>query len=224
MSQASLDKSLIQKTFRNAAAPAVGSAVSLMAALSAHAAIVPIAAGDFDASATVVTFDEVAVGTTIPFSVGIADFDGLGGLVSDDDLGSAMPPSPSGRPYLYSGSVGVDDTIEVAFGAGQTAVGAYFDLAGSGSTVGVMQVEFYNGATLLGTLNAVPSVGTGGFVGGATDSDLITRVVFRDIDTTLPISFRLDDVTFVPAPGAAAALLVMGLCTARRRRVFRPSA
>lgn len=183
----------------------------------AHGAISPVTAAFFGGDATIVTFSEVSLGTTIPFSVGSASFGGLGGLTAGD-LGTSAPPAPSGDPFLYTGSVGNDDTVEVTFGSPQQAVGAYFNLASDLFSGGALTLEFYNGAALLGTVDAVTnaSVFFGGFVGGSSDAQNITRVVFRETFFETPINFRLDDVTFVPSP-CAAALLAGGLLTRRRR-------
>ena len=193
------------------------------AALAATAALTAAASASitsiddtfFGVEATVITFDEVPVGTSGPFDIGAASFGST--VITQDSLG-AEPPAPSGVPYAFSTSVGVDDIIEVSFAYGLTAVGAYFDLTGGGRTVGAMTLEFYNADTLLGTVDAIPTTGNGGFVGGQTDGTLITRIVFRDTDPTSGISFRIDDLTFIPTPAAATLLALATPLTLRRRR------
>ena len=191
------------------------------AAAPVSAGITPVGAGSFSGSATVITFDEVAVGTTIPFTIGLADFVGLSGFVHDAPMpvGFGLPPAPSGLPYLYTGSVGDQDVIEIEFGAAMESVGAYFDVTDSVTSGGTLQMEFYNGATLLGIVAAIPDAGTfGGFVGGSAGSAVIDRIIFRDIDFSLPVSFRLDDVMFqVPGPGALALFVVAAMVGGRRR-------
>ena len=185
------------------------------------AGITPVGAGSFSGSATVITFDEVAVGTSIPFTIGLADFVGLSGIVDNTSMpvGFGLPPAPSGVPYLYSGSVGDQDVIEIEFGAAMESVGAYFDVTDSVTSGGTLQMEFYSGATLLGIVAAVPDAGTfGGFVGGSAGSAVIDRVIFRDIDFSLPVSFRLDDLMFqVPGPGALVLFAIAAMVGGRRR-------
>jgi len=203
------------QTYATALACGLGWAATSLAG----ADIVAIAPGDFSDSPTVVTFDEVALGATIPFSVGLAQFGGLGGFTSD--LGPfGAPPSPSGPPYLQSSSVGNDDTIEVVFGAAQASVGAYFDTASDLFTGGSLRMEFYAGDMLLGSLDAMPEPGTfGGWVGGTAGAAIITRVVFRETDPDAAISFRIDDLTFaVPGPASIACLAVGAVILLRRRR------
>ena len=199
---------------------------SFVVSVSAVAVCGGVAAGslssigptDFGGTPEEITFDEVPVDTLGPFSIGAATFSA--GVIVDED--SLAPPSDAGAPYLFTLSSGADDAAEVTFDYGMTAVGAYFDLRGSGFTVTTMELEFYNGATLLGTVAAVPTVGSGvlsgGWVGGETDGDLITRVVFRDTDPPSGISFRIDDLRFIPTPGTAALLGLAGIAGIRRRR------
>ncbi len=190
---------------------------SFLAAAGAHAAISPVGAAFFGAGSTTITFGEVPVNTPIPMTIGIASFTGTGGLTFSG--GSGAPPAPSGDPYLFSGSSGNSDVIEVAFASPQSAAGAYFNTLGGGSLAGTLVLEFYNGASLLGSVDAVTSItsGFGGFVGGESDSANITRIIFRDIDDTNAVSFRIDDLVFIPAPGAGA-LAALGLLAASRRR------
>jgi len=133
----------------------------------------------------------------------------------------SVPPGSPGAPYLQSSSVGNDDVIEVVFGAAQASVGAYFDTASSLFEGGLLQMEFYAGDTLLGTLSAVPNEGSfGGWVGGTAVEAIITRVIFREIDSDLPISFRIDDLMFaVPGPHAFGCLVAgCAMFGGRRRR------
>jgi hypothetical protein len=184
----------------------------------ASAGVTAIGPGDFGSDSTIITFDELAVGTSIPFTIGIAEFAGLFGSISDVPLGDAIPPAPSGAPYLSTGTLDDEDVIEVLLGSPQESVGAYFDIAGAGLLVGNVQLEFYSGATLLGTLAAVPDAGTtGGFVGGSAGSAIIDRVIFRDIDPAFGVSFRIDDFTFaVPAPATVLPMLLAGFAVRRR--------
>jgi len=198
------------------------SGVAFLAALtmgtSAVAGVTEVGAGYFGASATVITFSELAEGTLIPFSIGLADFSGSGGIIYSFAPGDPFaPPSPSDSPFLYSGSDGVEDWIEVLLGAPQEAVGAYFNSAGSSSGDGVLQLELYSGETLLGMLATTPNATQGGFVGASAGEAVIDRVIFRDIDDTLPVSFRIDDFQFVPTPGAAPLMLLAALGRRRRR-------
>ncbi len=210
-------QSIDQNQIPCAAALLITGASLLLFDSACSAGIVAVGAGSFGPGSTTVTFDEVAVGTTIPFSVGMASFVGLSGVTSNVDLGLGMTPAPSGSPYLYSGSVGNDDVIEVKFGVAQRSVGAYFNTFGDLLLSGALQLEFYDGDTLLGILAGIPDPGTlGGFVGGQADSAMITRVIFRDTDPDNPVSFRLDDLMFVPAPGCLGLLLPC-LCLRRRR-------
>ncbi|MFO0962037.1 MAG: hypothetical protein U0625_03930 [Phycisphaerales bacterium] len=185
----------------------------------ASAGITAIGPADFSGAANVVTFDEVAVGTSIPFTVGLAQFGGLGGTTSDFGAFGA-PPAPSGVPYLQSNSVENDDVVEVVFGAAQSSVGAYFDTASNLFEGGSLRMEFYAGDTLLGILAAVPVGDTfGGWVGGTAGEAVITRVIFREMDADTPISFRIDDLTFeIPGPHVLGCLAVGGLCRGARRR------
>ncbi|MBL8990849.1 MAG: hypothetical protein JNJ48_04630 [Phycisphaerae bacterium] len=180
----------------------------------------PVGPGAFAVpGVSVVTFGEVPVGTTTPFTIAGATFGGLGALVTDPLGGLADPPSISGGPLLYSMSVGNDDAIEVNFARAQRMVGAYFNILGDPTLSGQIVLEFYNGDSLLGVLPAVPIPGTfGGFIGGDAGAAVITRVIFRDTDTSAPVSFRIDDLMFVPAPGAAGVLVLLGAAAFRRRR------
>jgi len=194
-------------------------AVSLTGGM-AHAGFTSVDSSYFGAGTTVITFSEVPEFTAIPFTIGIADFIGLAGIVTDDDAGGASaPPAPSGGAYLYSGSVGNDDMIEILLGTPQEAVGAYFSILGGGGLLGMLQIELYSGDTLLGSLLASFDAGTsGGFLGASAGSAIIDRVIFRDIDDSIGISFRLDDVQFIPA-GGPLALLPFAALARRRRRV-----
>lgn len=198
-----------------------GLVVSALVASSGVAvgSISSIGPTDFGGTPEEITFDEVPVDTFGPFSIGAATFSE--GVVTATMPGP-VPPSDSGGAYLFTLSTGADDAVEVTFDHGMTAVGAFFDLRGSGFTVSTMNLEFYNGMTLLGTVAAVPTSGnnvlSGGWVGGATDGDLITRVVFRDTDPTSGISFRIDDLRFIPTPGTAMLIGAAGLVGVRRRR------
>jgi len=198
----------------------VGSGTLAIVALgsSASAGIVEVDPTYFGGSATVITFSEVAEGTEIPFSIGIADFSGSGGLTySYGPADPYAPPAPSDSPFLYSGSVGMDDWIEVVLGAPQEAVGAYFNTAGSKFFGGVLQLELYSGDTLLGIVDATYDENWGGFIGASAGETIIDRVIFRDIDETIGISFRIDDFQFVPAPGGVLVLACAALARRRRR-------
>jgi hypothetical protein len=200
-------------------ATAIGCGLGIVATSLAGADITSIAAGDFGDAPHVVSFEEVALGATIPFTVGLAEFGGLGGFTSD--LGPfGAPPGASGLPYLQSSSVGNDDTIEVVFGAAQASVGVYFDTASDLFTGGRLVMEFYAGDALLGSLEAIPDAGTfGGWIGGTAGEATITRVVFRETDPDSAISFRIDDLTFtVPGPATIACLAVVVTILPRRRR------
>lgn len=183
---------------------------------AASAGIAGVGADYFGAGTTVITFEELALDTPLPFTIGIADFSGSGGLITTFGEGDpAAPPAPSGGQFLYTGSDGMDDWIEVVLGAPQEAVGAYFNLGGGGTESAVVVLEVYSGDTLLGILETSPDENFGGFVGASAGRAIIDRVIFRDIDDSLPVSFRIDDFQFVPAPGG---MLVIGLAALRRRR------
>jgi hypothetical protein len=197
-------------------------AAAAIAPTLAKADIVPAGPSHFGPGSNTITFNELPVGVTIPFSIGMASFTGLSGSISNlPQPPSASPPAPSGGPYLYTETSDNQDIVEVLFGAPQESVGAYFNVEGSTPFFGVLQVEFYSGSSLLGILPATPEPGEfGGFAGGSAGAAVIDRVIFRDIDPTLPVSFRLDDVTFaVPEPASlclfASSFVVT--CVVRRR-------
>jgi len=173
----------------------------------------------FGLGSTAITFSEVPVGTQIPFSIDGANFIGLSGSIRNDVLiPPAYPPSPSGPPYLETATFNGQDIINVQFTMPQSAAGAYFDVQGNPPLFGIVVVDFYSGPTLLGTLAATPNPGTfGGFVGGNVGSTILTRVDFRDIDPAFGVSFRIDDLLFVPEPTSSCLFLLATLFLVRSR-------
>ncbi|HZW10702.1 MAG TPA: hypothetical protein VFF69_12430 [Phycisphaerales bacterium] len=189
------------------------SCVLLGVSSALYADVTPITPDYFSTGAEVITFSEVPLRTEVPFQIGSARFGGLRGFVTDAPDG--LPPSDSGAPYLYTRSVGNDDTIEISFDSPKTAAGAYFNLEGARQNA-VVDLEFYRGDDLVGTL---PAIGFEGFLGGHADGASFDRIVFRDVDYANSISFRIDDLMLVPSPGTAAplCLALLGAATHRRR-------
>jgi hypothetical protein len=175
----------------------------------------------FAVGAEVVTFSEVPIFTSIPFTIGNVSFTDLARAVYNYSGG---PPSPSGAPYLLTRTL-LDDVIEMRFSTPIRALGAYFDASSNIPNIGGhVTLELFNGSTSLGTFDAIPYVGTfEGFIGVATDSGFIDRAILRDVDPTQPISFGIDDVAFIAVPEPATvtntliAILILATLNLGRR-------
>lgn len=178
-------------------------------AAAALAALMP------GASATVLSFDDIAADGGVPLNYGGLDWRGAGWTVFSTPAAPYTPHSGAGR--VATGFLADDASSLIRFGQAATFDGAWF--AGLGGAV--LAFELYQGGQLVHTSatldpSATPSFLASGYAG------LIDTVVVKSANHG---EFVMDDFSFtaaVPEP-QTYALMLAGLAgvlfIARRRQV-----